>query len=66
MFPTMRQFLIEFIATLSANILMAFIYGSIGILIAMTWGVPWSWILLWKIGVSVWAVIWLLDIAAQN
>lgn len=62
----MRQFLIDFLATLLANILMAFVYGIIGILIAMTWGIPWSWILLWKIGVSVWAVLWLLDIATQK
>lgn len=62
----MRQFLIDFLATLSANILMAFIYGVVGILIAMTWGVPWSWTLLWKIGISFWAVIWLLDITAPK
>ena len=62
----MRQFLIDFLATLSANILMAFIYGIIGILIAMMWGVPWSWILLWKIGISFWAVIWLLDIVTPK
>lgn len=62
----MRDIIINVLASLLADVVLAFAYGLIGMLVMCLWGTPWSWLLLWKIGTTVFCIGWILGIITNR
>jgi len=62
----MRDIVINALASLLADVALVFVYGLIGMLVMCLWGTPWSWLLLWKIGTTVFCIGWVLSMITSK